>query len=58
MVIVNLRVVVDPGQGSSIEPDVGLGVAGLVLFVQQFAVGAVVEDGGQTVLVDFLDALA
>ena len=58
VVVVDVGVVVDPRQRPSIQPDVGLGVAGLILFVQQFAVGAVVEDSGQPVLVDFLDALA
>jgi len=58
VVVDNLRVVVDPGQGPSIEPDVDLGVAGLILLPQQFAIGAVVEDGGETILVDLFDALA
>src|SRR3569833_1353167 len=58
VVVVDLLVVVDPRQRSSVLPDVGLAVAGLVLFIQQFAIGPIVEGGGQPVLVDLLDALA
>ena len=58
VVVVNLRVVVDPRQWASFQPDIRFGVAVGVALVQEFAVGAVVEDGGQAVLVDFLDALA
>lgn len=46
------------GPGPPIQPDIGLAIAGLVPLVQQFAIGAVVKDGGQPVLVELFDPLA